>query len=123
MASVFISYRRANSAALAHYFKRILDDHGISAYLDVKSEPKVGLLDEQIKSEIENCTVFVCFLEATTLESEWVRREIELAYQLNKKLIPVRQENFSDPTFPLSEAVTNFLAHRGPTRIPDRSSN
>jgi len=115
MAYIFISYRRQASSDLGNYLKKYFEDAGLSAYLDVAARPEIGSLDAQIRSEIEACTVFICLLDNATLASEWVRREIEYAHELNKLRIPVMHQDFIFPTGNTSEGIDALLAMRGET--------
>jgi CheY-like chemotaxis protein len=113
MAYVFISYRRHDSTTLAHVLKDALERAGFTTYLDVNMRPQIGPLDAQIEQALTDCTVFICLLEADTLESEWVQREIELAHTLKKQRMPVLHQNFVFPKGTVSEAVSTLLNMRG----------
>jgi len=53
-------------------------------------------------------------LAPTTLESDWVRREIQKAAELGKPMIPVFQPEFTLPdTAGLPEPVAKLLAFEG----------
>ncbi|HRF95075.1 MAG TPA: hypothetical protein PLZ51_07770, partial [Aggregatilineales bacterium] len=41
---------------------------------------------------------FICLLGDTTLDSEWVQKEIQKAYSLKKHCIPVFQESYTRPS-------------------------
>jgi len=60
---------------------------------------------------IADCDVFICLLAGDTLESEWVREEIRLAFEGNKPMIPVFQESYQVrylPEEPYLEAMLSF---------------
>jgi hypothetical protein len=76
-----------------------------------------------MEDKIRQCDVFVCFLEKTTLDSSWVRREIELAYRDKKPMIPIIFEDFnvSDHTSESDAAVQRLLTFSGVTLLNDRN--
>ena len=97
MASVFISYRRKPSAMLANLIARELRDrHSVEVYLDTERMDTAGEFPSRLTDAIRKCDVFVCLVSDTTLQSEWVVREIETAHGLGKPMIPVFQESY-DP--------------------------
>jgi hypothetical protein len=72
---------------------------------------------------IQQRDVFVCFLEKTTLDSSWVRQEVELAYRNKKPMIPIIFEDFnvSDYAAEQDAAVRRLLAYSGVTLLNDRN--
>lgn len=114
MASIFISYRREPSAMLANLIAEKLRKYGIDAYVDVLRLDSASItFPERLLSEIQNRDVFVCLLGDNTLESEWVQREIQHAFNLNKPRIPVFQEKYKPPSFPSPESIEKLLQHDG----------
>ncbi|MEZ4670331.1 MAG: SUMF1/EgtB/PvdO family nonheme iron enzyme [Anaerolineae bacterium] len=97
MPKIFISYRRADSSTLATLLAIMLKDHGVESFVDTRSMDGGGPFPNRLRRAIEDCDVFVCLLGATTLDSEWVRLEIEHANRLNKVLVPVFQERYLAP--------------------------
>jgi serine/threonine protein kinase len=90
---VFISYQREVSTAWAVNFARELKARGFQCYIDVQGRDRAGQFPARITREIERCDVFVCLLAGTTFQSEWVRREIAIAHQHRKPMVPVFQES------------------------------
>src|SRR5687768_5241034 len=109
MADAFISYRRKPSASLAQLIKeKLKNQHGIDAYLDVtRADSTTVQFPVRLMQAIEDCPTFICLLADTTLESEWVRKEIWRAYELKKHCIPVFQENYIPPE--KTDATLNYL--------------
>jgi hypothetical protein len=107
--SVFISYRRSPSAMLATLLYTQLGLNGIRTFLDTRKLDGGGPFPERLLNAIEECEVFVCLLARSTLDSEWVRREIEHAYLAGKPMIPVFQESFEPPQRVDSAAVAALL--------------
>jgi serine/threonine protein kinase len=96
--SAFISYQRAISAPWAINLKwRLEKEYGIKAFVDSQREDKGGQFPPKLQSSIENTDVFVCLLAGSTLNSEWVKREIDIAHRAKKPMIPVFQESFHHP--------------------------
>jgi formylglycine-generating enzyme required for sulfatase activity len=96
MADAFISYRRDPSYAIADaVHEKLKSRHGIDAYLDVeRRDSNKVTFPERLMRAIEESPTFICFLADKTLESEWVRKEIQRAYELKKHCIPVFQESY-----------------------------
>jgi eukaryotic-like serine/threonine-protein kinase len=96
--SVFISYQRVPSAAWALLIRdRIKQRCGFDVFVDSIRRDTAGKFPARLERQIGRCDVFVCILAETTLESAWVKREVELAYLGKKPMIPVFQETYSDP--------------------------
>jgi hypothetical protein len=115
---VFISYRRQDSGQLAHLVKDELEKEGIDFFLDVEGLDTTGPFPARLMRAIGESKVFVSLLGEHTLESEWVRKEIEHAYTLGLTLIPVFQPGFVRPADPQPESVGFLLQNQG-VKIPD----
>jgi serine/threonine protein kinase len=97
-AFVFLSYRRDSSAGWANHFAdKLKDQHGISVFLDVQRVDSAVRFPVRIQKAIEECDVFVCFLAADTLQSDWVRQEIHYAHENAKPMVPVFHESYRLP--------------------------
>ena len=94
---VFLSYQRAGGAGLSLFIVSQLEKHGIDVFLDVQRADGAVKFPERLIREIQGADVFVCLLGPETLESRWVRHEIELASKHRKPMIPVFHEEFVDP--------------------------
>jgi hypothetical protein len=110
---VFISYRRKPSAMLATLLARELADYKIDAFVDTRQSDGGGPFPTRLLTGIYNSDVFICLLADTTLDSEWVNREIQEAVSLNKVMIPLFQESYSAPAPPLSKPVEALLQSDG----------
>ncbi|MCL4247077.1 MAG: TIR domain-containing protein [Anaerolineae bacterium] len=113
MASAFISYHRADSAALATLVATSLQQSGIDAYVDTRSGDAGGLFPDRLRRAIEDSDVFICLLGKSTLQSKWVLEEIEHAHNLRKPMIPVFQEHYVPPDRAPNEHVAALLQHDG----------
>ncbi len=95
---VFLSYRRDSSAGWANHFAdKLKDQHGISVFLDVQRVDSAVRFPVRIQKAIEECDVFVCFLAEDTLLSDWVRQEVQCAYENAKPMVPVFHESYRLP--------------------------
>jgi formylglycine-generating enzyme required for sulfatase activity len=98
MPDAFISYRRKPSAPLAHFLKKGLKLHRFDIYLDtMRTDSARVQFPDRLLRAVDKSQVFICLLAEGTLESEWVLREIERAYQQQKPCIPIFQESYKPP--------------------------
>ena len=93
MPKIFISYRREGGAHLARYLHDKLTDMGMDAFIDVDDLP-IGKFSREIEKEIIHRKFFVVILTPTTLESEWVRKEIKIALAHDRSIIPLITRDF-----------------------------
>jgi len=114
MVDAFISYRRKPSASLAQLVQeKLKNQHTIDAYVDTTRTDSTRVqFPERLMQAIADAPVFICLLGEGTLESEWVHKEIQRAYELGKHCIPVFQESYVPPTVEDS-AVDYLLAFDG----------
>jgi serine/threonine protein kinase len=119
----FFSYRRGGASGWATHFADKLQRDGIDVYLDVKRRDNATQFPSWMEDMIQQRDVFVCFLEKTTLDSSWVRQEVELAYRNKKPMIPIIFEDFnvSDYAAEQDAAVRRLLAYSGVTLLNDRN--
>lgn len=89
---VFISYRRANSPKADHLV-RLFEAEGIKAWIDREAIPNGTYFDEVIKRSIDACAAFVLLWSREAEQSEWVKRELEYAIQVQQtrplEILPV----------------------------------
>lgn len=99
MVDAFISYRRKPSAALSQLIQeKLKNHHHIDAYVDTtRTDSSRVQFPERLMTAIADAPIFICLLGEGTLESEWVHKEIERAYELQKYCIPVFQESYTSP--------------------------
>lgn len=106
--TVFISYRRKNKPwAILIY--QDLTHHGYDVFIDYKNI-KSGDFEQTIVQNIKGRAHFVVILTPSALErcnepGDWLRREIELAIDEKRNIVPIMLEGFSfgDPT------ITKYL--------------
>jgi formylglycine-generating enzyme required for sulfatase activity len=114
MSDAFISYRRIPSAPLALLIQeKLKNSYSIDVYVDTtRTDSTQVKFPERLMQAIADTPVFVCLLGDTTLESEWVMKEITKAFELQKRCIPVFQESYKPPQEP-TEAVNYLLSFDG----------
>ncbi len=93
---IFISYRRAGGDTLARNLQLALQNHGYNVFLDF-DECDDGIFDTKLKAGIESAPIFILLLSKGALDrccnaDDWVRKEIEYAASLSKKIIPVNPD-------------------------------
>jgi TIR domain len=108
--SVFISYRRDVSEQNANAVYRELTYRGIDVFYDVENIT-VGAFDTQILTEIAARPYFLPILQPGTLnrcveENDWVRREIEQAFLLNRLIVPLHTSEFELMDKPIRKRLT-----------------
>lgn len=91
--SVFISYRRNPSSEFARYIRRELSDAGVTVFLDVEDITK-GRFENVISDGIEKADSFLLILAPETLKSEWVQKEVKIALDLGKNIVPLLMPDF-----------------------------
>lgn len=114
MSDAFISYRRKPSAPQASLLQEKLKNrHNIDVYLDTtRTDSTKVQFPDRLMGAIEEAPTFILMLGDTTLESEWVLKEIHRAYDLKKHCIPVFQESYT-PTNSQDPAVNYVLNFDG----------
>lgn len=91
---IFLSYRRSDAQALALLFRYLLTQKRYSVFLDTE-EMEYGSFPQQIVTSVSECKDFILFVSKSTFseriwdENDFVRKEIRLALELNKNIIPI----------------------------------
>lgn len=98
---IFISYRRRGGNHLARLIETVLKSLGYEVFFDVESM-HAGKFNEQILRAIESCSDVLVILSENALDrcvdpEDFVRKEVEYAFQLNKNVIPVMDPDFVFP--------------------------
>lgn len=97
---IFISYRRDSGAQYARILQLMLNQRGYKVFLDY-DELTDGKFGDHIQEAIKDARIFMLVLSKGALircknEGDWVRREIQLAIQEGKHIIPVNPDNSFD---------------------------
>jgi serine/threonine protein kinase len=117
----FLSYQRAGGSGLSLFIVSQLEKHGIDVFLDVQRADGAVRFPERLTREIQKADVFVCLLGPETLESRWVRHEIELASKHRKPMIPVFHEEFVVPDDVVTNEISELLSFDG-IRLMDQQN-
>ncbi len=122
MADAFISYRRQPSASLALLIQeKLKNQHKVDCYVDVtRADSSQVQFPERLMQAIDNAPVFICLLGDSTLDSEWVLKEIRKAHELKKFCIPVFQESYKAPQNP--EKAVQYLLNFDGVHVFDRKN-
>ncbi|MDJ0533215.1 MAG: TIR domain-containing protein [Xenococcaceae cyanobacterium MO_207.B15] len=86
---VFISYGRADSKAFAIKLNQRLIAQGLNVWFDQEDIPLGVDYQEQINSGIEKTHNFVFIIAPHSVNSKYCLKEINLAIQYNKRIIPI----------------------------------
>ncbi len=98
MSGIFISYRRSTSKHLARSIFMALQQRGHDVFLDVNNIDS-GAFDGIILNQIAARPHFLLVLSTGALErcaneGDWLRREIEEAFRLNRNIVPIFDEGY-----------------------------
>jgi len=92
MKKVFISYSSAEYEHASKY-RQAFTEKGIHCWMAPESIPVGSNYAIEIPKAIQDAQVFVLILSENSQNSKWVRKEIDLAVNLNKAIFPVRISN------------------------------
>ncbi len=92
MHDVFISYK-SEEYSDALWVKNVLEENRISCWLAPGSIPLGSSYAEQISYAIKGCKVFVLILSQNSQNSIWVKKEIDMALNNGKTVVPFAIEN------------------------------
>ncbi len=93
-ASIFISYHRRESSAFALLLLARLKAAGLDAFLDLKDLTPGDDWHSRLEQEIKTRQHFICLIGPASLESPYVREEIQWALDGNRRTIPVCHGGF-----------------------------
>lgn len=114
---VFLSYSHNDSAA-AMKLKTAMQSLGYTVFYDQDSLEGSSNWKEAIAKSIANCKTLVFLQTADSVESKWCQREVNIADDLGKKILPVafrsNQENL-----PSSDKIKLALASQQTSFISD----
>ena len=86
---IFISYGREDSKAFATQLSQQLSQRGLQVWFDQDNIPLGVDFQQQIDDGIEKSHNFLFIISPHAVNSIYCAKEIELAVQLNKRIIPV----------------------------------
>jgi molecular chaperone DnaK (HSP70) len=88
---VFISYSREDAA----YVSQLVDyltNAGIRVWMDRELRPGAPAWAKKLEEQLEGCAAFVVVMTTSSYHSPWVDREIDLAQELGKPILPLLLE-------------------------------
>ena len=89
---VFISYK-AEEIEEASWVKSVLESNGISCWMAPSCIPGGSSYAVEIPQAIRQAKVFVLILSSKAQSSQWVSREVDLAINEGKIVLPFMLEN------------------------------
>jgi len=92
--TVFLSYRRKTSWAVALKLHESLTAKGVDVFMDMEDLGE-GQFAQKLVDEIQKRDYFILLLAPDTLKSDWVMREAQLAMKAGKRIIPVLTDGFT----------------------------
>ena len=111
---IFISYRRDGGAQYARILQLMLIQRGYKVFLDY-DELTDGVFSDKIVAAIKEAPVFMLVLSKGSMtrcanDGDWVRKEITLAVEQGKHIVPVNPDNGFDG-FPegMPEKLKDFI--------------
>lgn len=90
--NVFISYK-AEEIAEATWVRSVLETNGISCWMAPTCIPGGSSYASEIPQAIRGCSIFVLILSEKAQGSKWVSREVDLAINEGKTILPFMLEN------------------------------
>jgi WD40 repeat protein len=112
MAAIFLSYSRADAAAVKELQSRLVE-LGHEVWRDEGNLPEASLWREEITNAIERSDVFLLAVSRQSLSSREVRLEFEHARNLHKRIVPVVIDNVSPAAAPPDLADINWIHLNG----------
>ncbi|KAG9509610.1 Phosphatidylinositol-binding clathrin assembly protein LAP [Fragariocoptes setiger] len=110
---VFISYVKSEAAAHALNLKWVLNNQGISAYLDVHEIRNGSDWYDSLNNAVQNRLVFIPLITSSYGMTQWSNREVKLADILNKKILPVNfGQTWPPPCLAIQFATTQYICWR-----------
>ena len=88
---IFISYSRKDSEQ-ANLLAELLSSAGLSCWIDRQGIDVATSWSGEIVDAIDACSAFVVLLSPNSVESKNVVREVSLAFEKNKKILPLDLE-------------------------------
>ncbi|MDE2638419.1 MAG: toll/interleukin-1 receptor domain-containing protein [Chloroflexota bacterium] len=92
--SIFISYRRLDSSALALLVLARLKEHGLVPFIDMALEAG-GVWHADLEEQIKATDYFIILLGKETLSSPMTVKEIQWAIKYKKTIIPLWHSRFN----------------------------
>jgi TolB-like protein len=96
MSDIFISYS-SKDRDQAELLTELLASAGLSVWIDQSGIEAATSWSEEIVNALDGCKAFIVMLSPNSIESKNVVREVALAFEKNKKILPLDLEPVSLP--------------------------
>ena len=96
MPKLFISYAHADREMVTQV-SRELEDAGHEVWIDTHGIQGGTLWGGEIAKAIINCDVLLLFLSPRSVRSDYVRREVDIAFDEKRKILPIMLEKVDIP--------------------------
>ncbi len=96
MSDIFISYS-SKDREHAEQLTELLGSAGFSVWIDQSGIEAASSWSEEIVNALDGCKAFIVMLSPHSIESKNVVREVALAFEKNKKILPLDLEPVSLP--------------------------
>ncbi len=114
MTKLFISYAHLDGNIVTGIVNE-LREAGHDVWMDVEGIQGGDLWVERIAKAIIDCDVFLIFVSSHSIDSDHVRRELDLAFEETKKMLPIRLEKVSIPLrWRYQLAGIQYIDHESP---------
>ncbi|XP_074597489.1 uncharacterized protein LOC141852386 isoform X2 [Brevipalpus obovatus] len=108
--TIMISYCRREAEKYARELKAALLEFNVSVYLDVDEIESGTDWADALNEAVQNCQVFVPLITPLYGQTQWTNREVKLADQRNKKIVPINFLSHWPPEcLAIQFATTQFL--------------
>jgi tetratricopeptide (TPR) repeat protein len=96
MSKLFISYAHADSEIVTRISKE-LQEAGHEVWIDLHGIQGGTLWGSEIAKAIISCDILLLFLSSRAVRSDYVRREVDIAFDEKRKILPVMLEKVEIP--------------------------
>jgi len=96
MARLFISYAHADNI-IVNEISKVLQEAGHEVWIDTHGIQGGTLWGSEITKAIIACDVLLLFLSSKAVGSDYVRREVDIAFEEKRKILPIMLENVETP--------------------------
>ncbi len=96
MSDIFISYS-SKDREKAEQLTELLASAGLSVWIDKQGIGAATSWSEEIVNALDNCKAFIIMLSSSSVDSKNVVRELALAFEKNKKILPLDLEPVALP--------------------------
>ena len=114
MTKLFISYAHADGEIVLNISGQ-LQEAGYELWVDKSGIQGGDLWVSAIVKGIRDCDIFLLFISSKSILSDFVRRELDIAFNEQRKIIPVLIENVDTPDgWDYQLAGIQYIDYRSP---------